>query len=411
LQTQKNATEVAIIGAGPYGLSIAAHLEKSGIPFRIFGTPMQVWRERMPAGMFLKSEGFASSLYEPDELYTLRRYSEERGLPYQDVGHPVPLDTFIQYGLEFQRRFVPGLENTHIAALRQANDGFELRTESGETLHARRVVVAVGISNFGYVPPELESLGSDYVTHSSQHRDPAALRGRTVVVIGAGASAVDLAALMHEGGVDVSLLARRSAIAFHSPPDEPRPLLQRIFNPRSGLGVGWRSYLATEAPLLFHTLPEDVRLRTVRKHLGPAPGWFVRDKIVGHVPTHLGAELKTAVVRDGRVHLTYRHAAGESSLVADHVVAGTGYQVDLRRLPFLNENLRRNLQSIEDTPILKTNFESSVPGLYFVGLASANSFGPLTRFAYGAGFTARHLTRNLRTARKGVTLTPAVAGD
>lgn len=60
-------TRVAIIGAGPYGLSIAAHLRAYGIPFRIFGAPLDSWRRHMPVGMMLKSDGFASSLSAPDD--------------------------------------------------------------------------------------------------------------------------------------------------------------------------------------------------------------------------------------------------------------------------------------------------------------------------------------------------------
>ncbi len=393
----KSATEVVIIGAGPYGLSIAAHLRGLGVPFRIFGTAMHSWRHCMPAGMCLKSDGFASNLYDPDRSLTLAAYSAGLRLRYQDVGYPIPLETFIQYGLEFQRRLVPTLEETEVSRLARTSDGFELRTTDGQALSAKRVVLAVGITHFGYVPPPLSDLGPDQVTHSSQHSNPGTFRGRSVAVIGAGASAVDLAALMHEAGVDVQLVARRNAILFHSPPVEPRPWLQRVLNPRSGLGLGWRSRLCTDAPLLFHALPLRLRLRAVRNHLGPAPGWFVREKVVGRVPTHLGAELAQVVVRDNRVHLTCRRKGdGEFTLVVDHVIAATGYRVDLRRLRFLDEKLRQDLRTVDNTPVLKTNFEASVPGLYMVGLASANSFGPLTRFAYGAGFTARRLSRSLR---------------
>jgi cation diffusion facilitator CzcD-associated flavoprotein CzcO len=397
VQLHKNATDVAIIGAGPYGLSIAAHLGNLGVPFRIFGTAMHSWRNRMPAGMCLKSEGFASNLYEPRGSFTLGAYSSERGLPYLDVGYPVPLETFVQYGLEFQRRFVPTLEETDVTSLTKGRGVFVLHTADGQTLSAKRVAVAVGITHFSFVPPALSTLGPDYVTHSSEHRDPARLRGRSVVIVGAGASAVDLAGLMYEAGVDVSLIARREAIDFHLRSSEPRPWLQRLSNPRSGLGIGWRSRLCTDAPLLFHAMPLRLRLRAVRTHLGPAAGWFVKDKVVGRVPTHLGAELKAIAVRDNRVHLTYRKKYdGEATLVADHVIAGTGYRVAMQRLSFLHEDLRRSLKCVEDSPVLKTNFEASVPGLHFVGLASANSFGPLTRFAYGAGFTARRLSRSWR---------------
>ena len=103
-------TDVAIVGAGPYGLSIAAHLSQLGVPFRIFGKPMDSWLTQMPRGMLLKSEGFASSVYHPEGSLTLGQYCREKRLPYADIGTPVPLETFCEYGLAFQRQFVPTLE-------------------------------------------------------------------------------------------------------------------------------------------------------------------------------------------------------------------------------------------------------------------------------------------------------------
>jgi thioredoxin reductase len=388
--------DVVIVGAGPYGLSIAAHLSKTSVNFRIFGTPMQTWLEKMPAGMMLKSDGFASSLYDPESTFTLRDYCAENKLPYADVGVPVPLETFVAYGLEFRKRFVPQLEQTNILTIKRSGSGFELQTDLGETVHARKVVVAVGITHFGYLPQFLSDLPEQYVSHSLRHSDLTIFQGKKVAVIGAGASAVDIAAILHKSGAGVSLIARRTAIAFQKPSKEPRPLLQRVTNPRSGLGPGWKSRLCTDAPLLFHSMPREFRLQVVRKHLGPAPGWFVRDQVVDRFPLHLGATLRHAEVENGRVRVKFGNGNGDDQeLDVDHVIGATGFKVAISKLRFLDEAIRAHIHTVEDTPVLSRKFESSVPGLYMVGIASANSFGPLTRFAYGAKFTARRISAHL----------------
>jgi hypothetical protein len=166
--------------------------------------------------------------------------------------------------------------------------------------------------------------------------------------------------------------------------------------PRSGLGQGWPARLCTDLPLVFHALPAKFRLRAVQRINGPAPGWFAKSKVVGHVTMHLSATLHQASKNDSGVHLHLAHRdANETNLHVDHVIAATGYRVDLDRLTFLDPDLRRQIKTVEDTPILNTNFESSFPGLYLIGLAAAPSFGPLCRFAYGAKFTSKHLTRHL----------------
>src|SRR4030095_1268791 len=161
--------QVAVIGAGPYGLSIAAFLRQRGLDFRIFGHAMNTWLTQMPKGMQLKSEGFASSLYDPDADFTLGRYCQDKGIPYSDVGLPVAIDTFTSYGLEFQKKYVPNLENKLVTSLNRASDGFEITLSDGEVFLASKVIMAVGLTHFAYIPPEFSNLPKELVSHSSAH--------------------------------------------------------------------------------------------------------------------------------------------------------------------------------------------------------------------------------------------------
>jgi cation diffusion facilitator CzcD-associated flavoprotein CzcO len=401
---QKKMIDVAIIGAGPYGLSIAAHLRARGVTFRIFGSPMSTWLTQMPRGMRLKSEGFASSLSDPDSTLTLGQYCKEASIPYADLGLPVALTTFVSYGLEFQRRFVPTLEDTRVTSLRRLSTGFEIDLSSGEIVSAHKVVLAVGISHFGYVPPVLASLPCEFVSHSSQHSVLDQFEGREVAIVGAGASALDLAALLRHTGASVQLIARKPVIRFHDPPTgAARTLLQRIKLPMTGIGSGWRLTFYTYAPQLFHLLPERLRLAAVRKTLGPAPAWFVKEDVVGHIPFHPGVKITAAKIQDDRVNLELTDSNGtRRNLMADHVIAATGYKVDLRRLNFIDSDVQEEIRLVERSPVLSLSFESSVRGLYFVGTSAANSFGPLMRFAYGAEFVARRLSKHLaKSASRG----------
>jgi thioredoxin reductase len=387
--------DVAVIGAGPYGLSIAAHLAKTGLDARIFGTPMQTWRSRMPAGMKLKSEGFASRLYDPDGQYPLARHCAEQGLPYAAIGLPVTLDIFTDYGLAFQRKFVPGLEDKQVVSVvPHAGGGFTLTLDNGESAQFRKVVVAVGISHYAYTAPELSGLPGDLVSHSATHADLSGFAGKTVAVVGGGASAADCAALLAQAGATTHIVTRRASLGFHAPPRR-RSLLDRVRAPFTTIGPGWKSVLCTRAPLLFHIMPEAFRLKVTRRYLGPAPCWFVRDEIERNVTIHTGMKITGVSEQGGRAVLALEGAGGPATLAADHIIAATGYRVDLARLAFLGPALLRRIRMVDNTPILSRHFEASVPGLYFVGVASANAFGPMVRFACGAGFTARRLVRRL----------------
>ena len=388
--------EIVVIGAGPYGLSIAAHLAARNIPHRIFGKAMETWATQMPRGMMLKSDGFATSLYDPGRTFTFERYCREWNIPYADLGIPPRLENFVDYGRAFQRRLVPHLEEVIVKSLEHDGSCYRLRLETGAHCIARAVVVATGISHFAVLPKAFSDLPKRLVTHTSEHNDLGALKGRKVGVIGAGASAADVAGLLHEAGAEVHLIARGSLIPFNYKMKLPRPLYDRLRHPSSKIGPGWRSLLCTKLPHLFRHLPEATRLRIARTQLGPAPGYFMRDRVIGRVTVHLGLEVVQAKPDVDGVLLTLANNGGDKrDFQADHVICGTGYKPDLARLPFLDDALLSRISAVQGTPILSANFESSIPGLYFVGAIAMNSFGPVLRFACGAEIAAPRVARHL----------------
>jgi thioredoxin reductase len=391
------ACEVAIIGAGPYGLSLAAHLNAKGIDCRIFGKPLSTWNAHMPKDMHLKSDGFASNLSAPSPESTLKAFCEAHQIPYAPQGLPVALDTFLDYAASFRRRYVPQLEELNVTSLTQDLDGFRLQLEDGAVVNARNVVVAAGITWFANMPSSLAALPDGLSSHSFDHREGDAFRNRDVVVVGAGSSATDTAVMLRNAGATVRIVTRAKGIEYNSVPDaEAESLLYRIQRPASGIGRGWRSYFCATAPVLFHKLPEAIRRRAIQSHMHAAAGWFMREKIEGHIPCLFGREIADAKAAAGRVHLALREQSGRvETLECDHVIAATGYKPDMRRLPFLARDICDRIAPRQSTAPLSDKFETRMPGLFVIGPAAIDSFGPLMRFMYGAEFVAPYLAAHL----------------
>jgi hypothetical protein len=395
------AIDVAIIGAGPYGLSLGAHLRARGVDFRIFGEPMGAWRNNMPPGMMLKSRSWASDLSAPSDgtsvssnpsVSTLRQFCVDSGILYNNALIPASLQTFLAYGEAFQRRFVPFVEQRVVAALDPIGSAFRLQFEDRGTLEARRVIVATGLTPFKYLPPLASHLPPAMVSHSSDHGPLDQLDGKEVIIVGSGSSATDLAALLHERGTPVRLVSRAPTLSFVMPP-RPRRLVERLLAPSGGIGNGWLLAFCATAPWLVQALPHEVGTRLAHlKALGPLGSAFMRERVIGKIPVRLGCTISDIKVRNGRADLLLTTADGKEEILgADHVVFATGYKVDLERLHFLLPAVVAGLRHNVGAPALSRHYESSLPGLHFIGPVAAHSFGPVNRFIFGARYSARHL--------------------
>ena len=351
----------------------------------------------MPEGMYLKSDGFASNLSAPTSGGTLADYCLEHGLPYHPTDLPVPLETFIAYGLDFQRRFVPELEEHTVTCVARDGRGFRVTLETGEELRARRVVVAAGITHFSSVPPIFDGLPAEQVSHSSAHRDLSRFAGKQVTVVGAGASAVNLAVWLAHAGARSRLVTRSPSVRFSSPPyGGRRSVLARVSKPGSGLGPGWRSRASCDAPDLFRLVPARWRPEIVRRHLGPSSAWHLKEPFETSTEVVTGRSVERVETCADGVRLVLTGADRPPLVVdSDHVICATGYRPDVQRLRFLDPQLRGEVRTVAGAPALSRRFGSSVPGLYFLGLTAAVSFGPMMRFMFGDEFAARRISQEL----------------
>ncbi|MCX5384974.1 FAD-dependent oxidoreductase [Streptomyces sp. NBC_00083] len=397
------ARPVVVIGAGPYGLSAAAHLRARGVPVRVFGSPMVSWRAHMPAGMILKSTPVASVIDAPQRGLGLLDFCAETGARrLESEWDLIPVEDFAAYGQWFAAKLFPDLEQVGVVSVDRARGGgFALKLDSGESFEARAVVVATGLSGLARLPRELAAAipdgpsASGPVSHAAQHRDLSGFAGREVLVVGAGQSALENAVLMAEAGASVRVVARRAgAVGFGVPPDrQPR------FSPDSPFGKAWSLYALSYHATHVRHLPPAARHYLVRNVLGPLGAWWLRERFTGRVAVTDGRRIVRARVESGRPVLTLSGGAGAGrELAADHVMAATGYRMDVAALSFLGDGVRTGLVVSRGAPVLDAGFQSAVRGLYFTGLPAASSFGPLMRFVCGTRYASPRLAAALSRA-------------
>lgn len=389
-------TEVAIVGAGPYGLSLAAHLGARNVEHRIFGRPMQFWSNVADAGgeRYLRTYCFGTSISTPRPAFSFVDYNRARGL---ETFEPCSIGNFVAYGHWFQQANVPWVEPIDVARIAKRAGDFELTLADGQSLSANHVIIATGLACYANVPAAIAALPPELATHTSGITCFAKFKGREVAVIGAGQSALEAAALLHEAGARPQLIVRKSAVHWMSRVASSRSLWRRLRSPVSSLGSGPKAWTLAKLPGMMHRLPDQWRLAFLNSHLPPEGAWWLRERVENKMPVHLGTTVEEARDADGRVVLRLRVAKDgkERQLMVDHVIAGTGYDIDVERLTFLDPKLRGAIQRLGRAPRLASNFETSVPGLTIVGPASAMSFGPLFRFVAGAEHTSRIVSAHL----------------
>jgi thioredoxin reductase len=386
-----STTQVLIVGAGAFGLSISAHLRRLGVDHVIVGRPMDTWREHVPAGMLLKSEPYGSAIASPQGGYDVAAYCRSHGLEYVKRLGPLSLERFLGYADWYTKQLVPEVRDITAAQVDATGDGFRVAFADAGPVTARQVVIATGVLPYAHIPTELSGLPSDLVTHTSEHHHLDRFQGRRVAVVGAGQSALETAALLHEQGTDVRVIARTPVLNWNKPCPPKLGPLGHIKRPVTNLCEGWHCAF-WYTPEAFRLLPEDMRITKARTVLGPAGAWWLKDRVDSVVDVLTGHQVRKAVPDGSGVQLLVE-GPEQSVLNVDHVIAGTGFRIDLARLSFLPEGLRARITTVNGYPAVSRAGESSVPGLYFAGAPTTVSIGPSARFIAGTHTMSAKLAR------------------
>lgn len=385
------ATDALVIGAGPFGLSISAYLRGLGVEHVIVGRPVDTWRRHMPSGMHLKSEPYGSVIAAPGRRNDIATYSATHGLDYIDRVQPLSLEHWLGYADWFTRQWVPEVHDLSVTNVTAAADGFTVEFADAEPLTARQVIVATGLLPHKNLPQELAGLPPELVTHSADVHDLTSFRGRRLAVIGAGQSALETAALAHEQGADVRVVARSPQIHFVGPNAERATTAGWLRMPVTKLCEGWHC-VVWSSPVLFRRLPIRSRVYHARTALGPAGAWWLRERVEGVLDTLTGSRVRAAAPSGGGVRLTL-DGPSTTTMEVDHVIVGTGFRPKVDELTFLAEDLRIRIAVADGYPLLSRASEATVPGLYFAGALASASLGPSQRFIAGTHRSVPQLAR------------------
>lgn len=381
--------DVAIIGAGPYGLAAASHLQAQNLRVCVFGEPMEFWASKMPQGMLLRSPRVASNISDPCHSLNLEAYETASGILPKA---PLPLETFIQYGIWFQQKLGSVLDKRNVRSVRRKLTDFEIVLEDGTSLISRRVVVAAGIGPFQRIPSVFSQLSPAHVSHCYQGKPVAEFRGTCVAVIGAGQSALESAAILHEAAANVEIIAKCPQlrwIGMHGWLHHMGPLSKALYSSHDVGPLGISRLVA--APNLVARIPLKLRDKIRTRAVRPAGSRWLPERLK-NVKVSIGRSVVSAKEVGSALELILDDATKRS---VDHVLLGTGYDVDISRYPFLPSDLLSEVHQFGGYPKLKDGFRCSVPGLYFIGATAARSFGPLLYFVAGTEFAARELTAHI----------------
>jgi FAD-dependent urate hydroxylase len=394
-------SDVLIIGAGPFGLSISSHLRSRGIEHTIVGRPMDTWRAHMPLGMFLKSEPYGSVISAPTKGYDIATYSKAHGFDdYVDRIGPLSIERFVGYADWFTKELVPDIRDITVTNVTPIDGGFKVEFAEESPMLVRQVIVATGLLPYQRIPSELSGLPTDLVTHSAAHRRLDPFAGKRVAVIGAGQSSLQTAALLHEAGADVQVIVRKDHLIWETALPPELTLADRIRRPPHYLCEGWGCVLYG-SPDLFRMLPPNLRAHKALTTFGPKGAWWLRDRFDGIVDVLFNHQPKSVEAHGSGVRL---HLDGpkQTSLDVDHVIAGTGFRIDMSLLPFLSAEILASLNTTSGCPVVNRVGESSVSGLYFAGAHSMINLGPGVRFVAGTHATSAKLASRLaRRLRRG----------
>ena len=375
-------TDLLIIGAGPFGLALAAQAQQEHIEHVVVGKPMEFWQANMPKGMFLRSA--CDWHLDPQNVDTIEAFLRSQGKTPKDV-EPLSLDFYLTYTDWFQKQKNIKSLPVYIERLDTSNEHFIATTVNGDMIAAKNVVLAPGFRHFAHIPEDLKAkLPAGSFQHTCEYVDFSDATNKRYLIVGGRQSAFEWAALLLEAGAAEVHLSHRHASPAYAVADWSwvKPLVDnmvedpnwfRHLSQKEKDDISYR--LWSEGRLKIEPWLES-RLRSERVKLWP------HTEIVncrGNESGQLEVELTN----------------GET-ITVDKIVLATGYKVDIARLPILaTGNLLEQIETRNGFPVLDDHFQTSVPGLFITSMPATQDFGPFFGFTNSVRTSARLIIQKL----------------
>ncbi|MEM9294134.1 MAG: SidA/IucD/PvdA family monooxygenase [Acidobacteriota bacterium] len=370
-------TYALIIGAGPYGVGVAEALYAAGVDFRIVGEPFQLWQHHTLSTMFLRSDWNASSIYDPGNQLSFRRWLDaDASRGERIVEERIPIDLYRQYLTELTENRPYKIHHGRVTSVegpREQGARYRAVTDDGTVIEAQEVVVATGIGPHRFLPESLQQLPQDRVLHSWDTEAIEALEDRRVLVLGSGQSAAETVEAL-EPRNEIVWGLRHEPRFFREPLRVPTPIFKAI------LAVSPAYYFLPQA--VRTPLTKSSFKATMTPNYRALYGSENIPKIFGNAED-LGLRESGSGIEGPKVGKV------------DAVVSCTGYRGQIGNLRFLAEDLRQRLGAADSAPDLDRHFRSRLPGLYFTGGIAEGTFGPAQRFILGSFFACRRISQSI----------------
>ncbi len=379
----KSHTSLLIIGAGPFGLSLAAEAQHLGINYIIVGKPMGFWQENMPDGMFLRSA--CDWHLDPSNQDTIEAYLQTQGLTSADV-EPLSLAFYLDYAAWFQDQ--QGIEPVpmfvqQLDVFPEKTPRFRATMADGSTIHADTVAIAPGFKPFKNEPAELVAhIPAGRYSHTCEHVDFNDMAGRRCLIVGGRQSAFEWTALLQEAGATaVHVVHRHDTPAFAEADwSWVNPLVDAMLD-----NPGWfRNLTPSEKDAVNRRLWDEGRLKV--------EPWLAERVLTDRVQLWPNSFITACdEMPDGTLSVTLNNG---TTLTVDHIILATGYRVNINQVSFLAQgNILDNLATADGYPLLDEQFQANIPGLFITSMPATRDFGPFFAFTISVRTSAKLIGR------------------